>query len=675
MKKLNQRANRCIWYWLRARSMTAPELTHRVREQAHRLRSRFRRYGWHKFELPDGTVQANSNLVAALSKPISDSTLGQIEREVGSIRAGSFTLLGVSWPAELVSSSDPLLWSLDPTSGRHWPTKEAFCFDVNYRQPAGYGDVKFVWELNRLQLLQPVAILARVTGSRRDVQWLEDVLSSWMEANPPFQGVNWSSGIELALRLVSLTVVVACIGDHLSEGSRRQIRAFVAAHGYWLYRNPSLYSSANNHRVAEGLGLLLASQLVPDLADGRRYHSEGVSVLENALHTQFFPDGIGVEQSPSYTAFTLEMLAFAALVLEGTPESQRLQPSSLIEPAKALGKFLNDEGVSPNIGDCDETRIIAGPLGRETKYIASVLAAIAGLSKTPEVAPPAKYDHLRDLIFESPEPHPGPNRHLVTFAQGGYTIHHGTSSRRRTHLVFDHGPMGFGTIAAHGHADALALWLSIDGHPVLVDAGTYLYYSIGAMRDVFRSSASHSTLEVNGCSQSVPAGAFNWRRKAKAQVISVSSSSSEWSVEGQHDGFLKDHGVIHNRKVSYDGSGFAVLDRLTGAFGQVQANIGFLLDPSVIPERCDGCSFALRRGGSLIGRMVFSGPSICDQSISLSQTSFSPSFNEVTTTNRIDVSVISHPADPIITRIEVLSPAPPSDANLGRLDIESSVRD
>jgi hypothetical protein len=414
---------------------------------------------------------------------------------------------------------------------------------------------------------------------------------------------------------------------------------------------------------------------VPDLVDGDRYRSEGVSVLENALQTQFFTDGVGVEQSPSYTAFTLEMLAFAALLLKGTPESGRLQPSSLIQPAKALGEFLNDEGVSPNIGDCDETRIIAGPLGRETKYIASVLAAIAGLSKTPEIAPPAKCDHVRDLIFESAGPRPGPDRHLVTFAEGGYTVHRGTSSRRRTHLVFDHGPLGFGSIAAHGHADALALWLSIDGHPVLADAGTYLYYSIGRMRDTFRSSASHSTLEVNGCSQSDPAGAFNWRRKAKARVISVSSSPSNWSVEGQHDGFVKDYGVMHNRQVSYNGNDFTVLDRLSGAFDQVRVNVGFLLDPSVIPERDDDCSITLSRGGSPIGRMVFSGPSVCDQSISLSQASFSPSFNEVTTTNRINISVMSRPEDPIVTRIEVLSHAPPSEANLGRFDLEFSAHD
>ena len=86
-----------------------------------------------------------------------------------------------------------------------------------------------------------------------------------MAANPPFRGVNWSSGIELALRLVTVMIVVSAAGNSLGAEERRNIRSLVAAHAYWLGRYSSLYSSANNHRVAEGLGLLVAGLLIPDL--------------------------------------------------------------------------------------------------------------------------------------------------------------------------------------------------------------------------------------------------------------------------------------------------------------------------------------------------------------------------------------------------------------------------
>jgi hypothetical protein len=77
--------------------------------------------------------------------------------------------------------------------------------------------------------------------------------------------------------------------------------------------------------------------------------------------------------------------------------------------------------------------------------------------------------------------------------------------------VFDHGPLGYLSIAAHGHAVARALWLDVANRPVLVDAGTWLYHGGGADRDALRMTAAHNTVLIEGQSQSLPAGAFNCR--------------------------------------------------------------------------------------------------------------------------------------------------------------------
>jgi hypothetical protein len=69
----------------------------------------------------------------------------------------------------------------------------------------------------------------------------------------------------------------------------------------------------------------------------------------------------------------------------------------------------------------------------------------------------------------------------------------------------DHGPLGYLSIAAHGHADANAVTLSLDDRPILVDPGTYLYYSCGKWRDWFRGTRAHNTLNVQGADQSISA--------------------------------------------------------------------------------------------------------------------------------------------------------------------------
>ncbi|TIQ17227.1 heparinase II/III-family protein, partial [Mesorhizobium sp.] len=88
-------------------------------------------------------------------------------------------------------------------------------------------------------------------------------------------------------------------------------------------------------------------------------------------------------------------------------------------------------------------------------------------------------------------------------------------------------PLGYLSIAAHGHADALSLTLCVDGEPVLVDPGTWLYGSGGVWRDWFRSTPAHNTLNIEGKSQSIIAGTFNWSHKAVAALVE-SEPGTHW---------------------------------------------------------------------------------------------------------------------------------------------------
>jgi Heparinase II/III N-terminus len=165
----------------------------------------------------------------------------------------------------------------DPITGKAWPDAAASSFDVDVRATgADIGDVKYVWEPSRLQMLHPLAAVIAATPASGPLRVATAIISSWMIANPPYRGVNWKSGIELALRLVSLTLFVAAARPAtLSVAQRVMIRAMVLAHARYLAAFPSLHSSANNHRIAEGLGLFVAGVLLPDLAEARAWLDEG----------------------------------------------------------------------------------------------------------------------------------------------------------------------------------------------------------------------------------------------------------------------------------------------------------------------------------------------------------------------------------------------------------------
>ena len=87
-------------------------------------------------------------------------------------------------------------------------------------------------------------------------------------------------------------------------------------------------------------------------------------------------------------------------------------------------------------------------------------------------------------------------------------------TRDELRIVADAGPLGYLSIAAHGHADALAFTLSAHGQELLIDPGTYAYHTEREWRDWFRGTAAHNTVTLDDENQSVIGGNFMWLQRA-----------------------------------------------------------------------------------------------------------------------------------------------------------------
>src|SRR5262249_31783344 len=186
------------------------------------------------------------------------------------------------------------------------------------------------------------------------------------------------------------------------------------------------------------------------------------------------------------------------------PEALRARLAASLEFARALRRA---DGTLPPVGDEDDARILlADETGSRLDLAGNALAAWLG---APGLGPPQALAVLltgRGAYASRVAPD-GERR----FDAGGCTVwRHGAAF-----ATLDHGPLGLGALAAHGHADALSMTLRHGSDDLFGDPGTLAYFEDAAARDACRSTPAHSTVSFGGRSQSEMLGPFLWGRRAR----------------------------------------------------------------------------------------------------------------------------------------------------------------
>jgi hypothetical protein len=454
------RRERLLWYAHRARGMSGRELAHRVRERVRTARLD-----------PDGpaplTLSERPELDIAGFQALYPSSQEAVREVEETVRTRTVRLLGNTLSLEKPG------WYDDPTG---WTWSDAPWPEISYRS-AGV-DPKFEWEVNRLLYLLPLNFHAAHTQNPPAVRSVvRDLLRDWCHATRPNRGLGWTSGIEISLRLLALTALAADESLGIPVSALDRIRS-ECSHGlHHLTRFPSLFSSANNHRVAELTALLVVGEAWSRPAS--RADERELAIVAESL---FGADGAPLEQSPTYGAFTLELLSIADRFTTWNDTGAERRVRSVIESGAAFLAELVDPRVGIlRYGDDDEGRILGVGLSEQSWL--SCLGAVLGRRLAPT------------------------GSGLRVFENGGLSV---VRNQDQSILLFDHGPLGFGKIAAHGHLDQLHVSLHVDGLPWLVDPGTFVYHGDAQWRNYFRAADQHNGPHVLGDPVCLPTGPFNW---------------------------------------------------------------------------------------------------------------------------------------------------------------------
>jgi heparinase II/III-like protein len=469
-------------------------------------------------------------------------------------------------------------WSRDYRSGVSAPL--LFYADLDYRDVAQVGDSKYTWELSRHQFLVPWALEYPRSGEEDIAAAVTGVILHWIAANPRYLGINWTSSLEMALRILSWGIVLDLCGRSAhATRARAVILRSVAEQAAFIRGTLSLFSSANNHLVGELVGLLATAAYFPEVREAEAYGALARKrILQEALK-QVLADGVNREQAIYYHHYTLEYLLTALGLLE------RLQwppPAELIATARRMIRFVDamtdDRGTAFAVGDADDGTVTGLNGGTDVGVYESLLwsgwwlfgdqSAGAHAARIAATRGGGNVPDPRNLYWYGPRttgplPDPGlPSPARWLFPDGGYFV----SKDEGFTLLFKAGPFGYPSIAAHAHCDQLSVGLRGGPAVVLGDSGTYVYHTEDPWRRYFRGTAAHNTVRVDGRDQAEYAGPFLWSTHADARLGVESQSVSAYEVRGTHDGYARlADPVRHERSVEYRaGLGYRVVDRLQG---------------------------------------------------------------------------------------------------------------
>ena len=459
---------------------------------------------------------------------------------------------------------EPFNWNKDFSSNKQ--AQMSIASAVNYRDFEKNGDCKLIWEPNRCHHLVVLGRAYRVAGDTRYAEAVVDLIDSWLDSNPVGKGMNWRSPMELSIRLINWVWAIDLIRDtgFFTGTFKKRVLQSVYLHLWDVQRKFSKGSSANNHVIGEAAGVYIAISYFTEIKGLGDWRQECVEILEKEVLKQTFSDGCNKELALGYHLFVLQFFILSGVAGERSGKPFSKDYWIIIEKKlQFLGQLTDGGGGLQMYGDCDDGYVL--DLGSQPDdpfgllCMGAVLFGRTDLKKwTQKFREPAWWlfgksglERFQEIAFREEE-----NLQSLAFRDAGlYLLQYGKSGNSdRISVLFDCGLLGYKSIAAHGHADALSFTLKAFGEDIFVDPGTYDYFTLPRWRKYFRSTSAHNTIVVDGQDQSVMVGPFMWSERANCTNIKWQPTDDGGIVCGEHDGYgrLNDP-VIHRRTLELNG--------------------------------------------------------------------------------------------------------------------------
>ena len=485
-------------------------------------------------------------------------------------------------------------WHTDPSSGFRWQSNiRSAC--IKYGDQPGV-EVKWPWEIGRLQHLPPIAGQICDPNSehgRLSASVIKHHIVDFVRSNPPGFGVQWLCPMDVGIRIANLLVAVdlaRAAGVDFELEFLQLVSATSRDHARYLAQNLEWGERlCSNHYLANISGLLYVGAYLHDDREGSEWLAFAGREMVHQIRAQFHPDGSNFEASTCYHRLSAEMaLHSAALMLwiaRNQPEragrwwsgsvrcfhpSPAAPPTPRVEWAFGLahpfdeelqrrlygmGRFteatLRPDGSIPQVGDNDSGRFMRLEMSdqpyadlddfRHLVQASRALFGTAGKEQGLEARWMARW--LDDAVLTKPD-----DTETGLWRDFGLFVW----QRRGFTLTLRCGDVGQGGNGGHAHCDQLSITLATDDGALIDDPGTGVYTPLPEVRNELRSSACHSTVLVPEQEQGewLPGrwGLFAMRDRSKAKLLHYDEAGASAEMF-QGDNLVRRRIEIRGRRI------------------------------------------------------------------------------------------------------------------------------
>ncbi len=383
-----------------------------------------------------------------------------------------------------------------------------------------------VWFKNDIPLLWRYHLhyfddLNAVDAHKRE-SWHRHLIDRWIDENPPVCKPGWDS-YPTSLRIVNWAQW-ALSGHALKP----EWKDSLASQSEWLSHNLER-DLLGNHLLANAKALIFSGIFFGGTKAGA-WRKTGENILEEQLPVQILKDGGHYERSPMYHAIILEdILELIHLYQIFDLSVPPLLSNHVVPMLRWMSEMTHPDGGISFFNDATLGQ------ARGSKYLHDLAEAI-------EYKHEKKREGTVKLLSES-----------------GYA----RVESRDAVLIADVGSLGPDVQPGHAHAGTLSFELSIKGQRIIVNSGIS-GYGLGKMREWQRSTAAHSTLELERSNSSVVWAGFRVAQRAK--VVGAGVDEMSGTIWGEHDGYCRVNGLgTHRREWRISDNLLEITDTVQGS--------------------------------------------------------------------------------------------------------------